>query len=323
LGFAERCHDRFQLRHIHVWLAMIDAFRGEMPSAEHWLETAEATIEGMESPEPNAWLQFCRGMIAWYQGQIDRAVHLVGDAIAAFRRFGTLTLLWYLPGYALILTSAGDFSGARSAASEILAIIASLPAGTDAPAETYGYLGAIGLALDDPNLMDMSAEKLVHHAGCFGDMLFDRIRAEIEIRRGNPDLARQLLETAEQQARDEGMLRELGLIVEARALLPVQSGGHHLSSRERDVLNLLATGKSNREIARQLFLSEKTIEHHVTHIYTKLDVSNRATAAAFAVRHGLVRGEPPMPASPPFPDPARKKGGSPDATKRSDRQNDG
>jgi DNA-binding CsgD family transcriptional regulator len=62
---------------------------------------------------------------------------------------------------------------------------------------------------------------------------------------------------------------------------------HGLSPREREVLVLLAEGHSNRAIADALFLSERTIEHHVLHIFTKLGVESRTAAATFAVRHGL------------------------------------
>jgi DNA-binding NarL/FixJ family response regulator len=66
---------------------------------------------------------------------------------------------------------------------------------------------------------------------------------------------------------------------------PLFPGG--LTAREVSVLRLVATGKSNREIARDLALSDKTIANHLTSIFTKLDVDNRAAAAAFGVRHGL------------------------------------
>ncbi|XRQ04473.1 response regulator transcription factor [Actinomadura welshii] len=53
-----------------------------------------------------------------------------------------------------------------------------------------------------------------------------------------------------------------------------------LSARESEVMDLIATGRSNGEIARQLFLSEKTVKNHVNRIYSKLGVSSRATAIA-------------------------------------------
>jgi ATP/maltotriose-dependent transcriptional regulator MalT len=63
---------------------------------------------------------------------------------------------------------------------------------------------------------------------------------------------------------------------------------HGLSPRELEVLGLVAGGSTNREIAGELFLSEKTVARHVSNIFTKLGVSSRAAATAYAYEHGLV-----------------------------------
>nr|WP_237694400.1 response regulator transcription factor [Streptomyces sp. SID2563] len=62
--------------------------------------------------------------------------------------------------------------------------------------------------------------------------------------------------------------------------------GSTLTEREREVLGLIADGRSNREIARALVLSEKTVKTHVSNILMKLDVADRTQAALWAVRHG-------------------------------------
>ena len=68
-----------------------------------------------------------------------------------------------------------------------------------------------------------------------------------------------------------------------RAALP---GG--LSTREVEVLRLVAAGLTNRAIAEALTISERTVDRHVSNIFTKLDVSTRAAATAFAYEHRLV-----------------------------------
>jgi DNA-binding NarL/FixJ family response regulator len=61
-----------------------------------------------------------------------------------------------------------------------------------------------------------------------------------------------------------------------------------LTSREVEVLRLLAAGLSNREIASRLVISVKTAGHHVEHIYAKTGTANRSTVALFAANHGLI-----------------------------------
>lgn len=61
-----------------------------------------------------------------------------------------------------------------------------------------------------------------------------------------------------------------------------------LTRREREVLGLIAEGRSNREIARSLRVSEKTVKAHVSSVLSKLGVQDRTQAAVYAVRHGAV-----------------------------------
>ncbi|WP_243761755.1 response regulator transcription factor, partial [Streptomyces sp. YIM 98790] len=64
--------------------------------------------------------------------------------------------------------------------------------------------------------------------------------------------------------------------------------GPGLTARERDVLSLVAAGRSNRQIAEELFISPKTVSVHVSNILAKLEVSGRGEAAALAHRLGLL-----------------------------------
>jgi len=57
-------------------------------------------------------------------------------------------------------------------------------------------------------------------------------------------------------------------------------GPHSLTEREREIANLLAQGRANKEIAQELFISEKTVKNHINHVYAKLGVATRAEAIA-------------------------------------------
>jgi DNA-binding CsgD family transcriptional regulator len=98
----------------------------------------------------------------------------------------------------------------------------------------------------------------------------EELRAEVKAGRLDGDAAGAVLEAA-------------GHPVRARRGWP---GG--LTAREVEVLALLARGHPNKEIARRLHLSPKTVGNHVEHIYAKIDVRTRAAATLFATRHDLL-----------------------------------
>jgi DNA-binding NarL/FixJ family response regulator len=80
-------------------------------------------------------------------------------------------------------------------------------------------------------------------------------------------------------------------VVEAAGLKrPRAAAPLDLTGREVEVLRLAARGLSNREIAAELFVSERTIGHHLAHIYDKTGRRTRAGAAVFAIEHGLLPG---------------------------------
>jgi DNA-binding NarL/FixJ family response regulator len=75
-----------------------------------------------------------------------------------------------------------------------------------------------------------------------------------------------------------------------RSLVAPQRTATALTPRERQILVLVAQGKSNRDIARTLVISERTARTHVSNVLTKLDLASRTQAALWAVREGLVPG---------------------------------
>lgn len=69
--------------------------------------------------------------------------------------------------------------------------------------------------------------------------------------------------------------------------LPAPQSPDGLTARELEVLHLVAAGRSNRQIAAELVISEKTVARHLSNIFTKIDVGSRTSAAAYAFEHGL------------------------------------
>jgi LuxR family transcriptional regulator, maltose regulon positive regulatory protein len=128
---------------------------------------------------------------------------------------------------------------------------------------------------------------------------FDRCGAAFDGARARIDLAQTfaVLGRANEARREASAARErlraLGALVDrerAERLLGRGTGGSGptpISSREKEVLSLLATGLTNRAISERLSISEHTVHRHVTNILRKLDLPSRAAAAAYAVRAGL------------------------------------
>jgi DNA-binding NarL/FixJ family response regulator len=98
------------------------------------------------------------------------------------------------------------------------------------------------------------------------------------------DAARQVFQSLG-AAPDLARVRELL----SRAEGPKVAGG--LTHREIEVLRLVATGRTNRAIADELDISEKTVARHLSNIFTKLDISSRAAATAYAYQHNLISAD--------------------------------
>jgi DNA-binding CsgD family transcriptional regulator len=111
--------------------------------------------------------------------------------------------------------------------------------------------------------------------------------ATVSEKRGDHDGRRLELETARRLFKQLSAEHSLARIAAQSDRTPHQPIGS-LSEREAQVLRLLATGKTNRAIADELFISEKTVARHVSNIFDKLGVSSRTGATAWAFQHDLI-----------------------------------
>ena len=107
---------------------------------------------------------------------------------------------------------------------------------------------------------------------------------------GDLESAARELDVADATFAELGAVPDRAAVATLRAPARRLPGG--LTGREVDVLACLARGRTNRQIAEALTISEKTVERHLTNIFTKLDVTSRTAAAGFAHEHGLLRDLP-------------------------------
>jgi DNA-binding CsgD family transcriptional regulator len=189
-----------------------------------------------------------------------------------------------------ILLAAGDVPAARSAADELARIGADL----DAPffrAVSAQAGGAVLLEEGQPGaaltlLREASSAwrelDAPYEAARAGTLLAQACRAL-----GDSDGAALELEAAREA------FEELGAVPDVRRIDSIAgngrpSGAHALTPRELEVLRLVAGGATNKAIAAQLVLSERTVDRHVSNIFAKLRVSSRAAATAYAYENKLV-----------------------------------
>jgi ATP/maltotriose-dependent transcriptional regulator MalT len=222
------------------------------------------------------------------QGRLDAAVAAIRrEAEEASDRVSRSQVL---PACIDIMLAAGDVPAAHAAADELSEIAADL----DAPlidAVATQARGAVLLAEGDPlaaldalraagkvwqelEVPYEAARVRVLIAVACGD-LGDEDTAELEL-----DAARRVFEHLRARP-DVARVDEL-----SRGPDPTTGGG--LSQRELEVLRLVAAGKSNREIASALVISEHTVRRHLQNLFAKLGVSSRSAATAYAFQHDLL-----------------------------------
>jgi ATP/maltotriose-dependent transcriptional regulator MalT len=119
---------------------------------------------------------------------------------------------------------------------------------------------------------------------------YERARARVLLGRalaaaGDHETSRRELEAARTALRQLGARPAADQVDRLLAPATLPSG---LTAREAEVLRLVASGRSNAQIAADLVLSEKTVARHLSNIFTKLEVGSRTAATAFAFEHGLV-----------------------------------
>jgi ATP/maltotriose-dependent transcriptional regulator MalT len=195
-----------------------------------------------------------------------------------------------LPAYIEIMVAIGELEHARDACRDLEDVAARQ--GTPALGAVSNYArGAVDLADGDAQAALVALRRACRAWRELG-VPYETARARALVGRacaalGDLDTAAMELEAARESFAELGAAPDLA---RAESLARRLTGRHvhRLTKRELQVLRALAAGKSNREIAEALVISDHTVRRHVQNIFGKLGVSSRAAATAFAIRHDMV-----------------------------------
>jgi DNA-binding CsgD family transcriptional regulator len=253
--------------------------RGEFTKAE---EDYTRAHERGRKPQPGL------SLLRLAQGQIHAATASIRSVLLDTQ--APISRARMLPAAVEILLAANDVAAARAASAELSEIALAFDAPLLAAASAHAT-GAVLLAEGDIEGASTSLRQAFETWREL-EMPYEEAQtclllAAVCEKRGDQDGRRLEIETARRifmQLRAEPCLAR---IAEQSARASHQRTGS-LSEREAQVLRLVAAGKTNRAIADELFISEKTVARHVSNIFDKLGVSNRAGATAWAFQHNLV-----------------------------------
>jgi DNA-binding NarL/FixJ family response regulator len=259
--------------------AEVHRLRGDFDAAEQAYRRAAQF--GRDAQPGLGLLRLAQGQLDAASAGIRRALDETGDLSRRPR---------LLSAVVEIALEARDVEGARSAAAELAALAEERDV-VQLNAMAAQASGVVLLAEGDARAA-LSAGRRAWSLWRELDAPYEAARARVVVGMacrslGDEDAARMELDAARHAFEALAAGPEAARVESLTGRAP-SKGEYGLTAREVEVLRMVATGRTNRAIAAELFLSEKTVARHVSNIFMKLGLSSRAAATAYAYEHDLV-----------------------------------
>ncbi len=283
---------------IFLWFCL-----GDAATMRKRLQQGQALIDKVGNRHWSAWSIGIAALVALREGETARAASLIKESLAIYRQMDSR---WYMAWALYILgrveVEQGDLRAARSSYQESLALIQELGKEWLTPFNLEGLAGVVA-AQGEPRWAAqlLGAAEALREVIAVPLMPADRANYEQAVRVARAQLGERAFAAAWAEGRS--MTPEQALAAQGQVTIPtpIPAGSlptpptktsptypAGLTAREVEILRLVAQGLTDAQVAEQLVISPRTVNWHLTSIYSKLGVSSRAAATRYAVEHHLV-----------------------------------
>ena len=295
---ADEIGETYNRAYAHSMLSLISLHRNDLSRAQEAASAAERDLAGRSSGYLMSLAVWPRALIQEAGGEPGQALATMTGAWDTCARLG-LALEYPAAGADLVrlALAAGDIGRAR----DVSAAVTEVASGNEVPWMTGAALRCQGLVEDDAEILQAAAVACARGSRPLQLALASEDAGAAFARQGRLDRARPLLDqalgiyerlgAARDLARAEATLREAGIRRGRRGTRGrPQTGWASLTPAEHAVAGLVAEGLSNPQIGERLYISRRTVQTHLAHMFAKLDIATRAQLAADVTRH---RGSEP------------------------------
>jgi DNA-binding CsgD family transcriptional regulator len=277
----------------HSVLALIRLHRNDLPGAREAIGAAPGELPGTGAGYRADWYAWARALLLEASGELAQALETLSDCWDRCARSG-LALEYPVIGPDLVRLALA--AGAAGRARDVAAAVTGVASCNDVPWIAGAALRCQGLAENDAGILQAAVDAYARGSRPLELALACEDAGAAFARRGNVERAGKLLDQAitiferlnavRDLARAEAALRQMGVrrgrhVTHRRA----QTGWQSLTPSERAVVDLVAEGLSNPQIGQRLYVSRRTAQTHLAHVFAKLHIASRTQLAAEAVRH--------------------------------------
>jgi DNA-binding CsgD family transcriptional regulator len=307
LALAEETGERHSLVLTHSVASLIALHRGELRHAEEAAVRAEGELADTGPRFRSHWAMWARALLLEAGGATREALATMTGCWKLCARSG-FAIEYPVLGADLVRLALG--AGDQDRAARVAAAVAEVAARNDVHLLTGAALRCRGLAEDDPGMLRAAVDAYTRGARPLELAFACEDAGAALARQGEGATAAPLLDkalagyerldAAHHTARVEARLRELGIRRGRRGPRQrPQFGWDSLTPTEHRVVDLVAEGLTNPQIGERLFVSRRTVQTHLAHVFAKLGISSRTQVAAEATRRRQAPLTPRRPGAQP------------------------